>query len=536
MHDVLISGGGPVGLGLAIELGQRGRRVALIERNETPPRIPKGQNLTQRSMEHMAAWGVEAAIRAAKTIPKGVGLGGLTAYGSLTSGYHYDWFKRASLAPFYSAENERLPQYATEAVLRARVAELPGVTPYFGWKTTQHRQDDAGVTLTIAKDGATQALRGTYAVACEGSRSNLRQAAGIPETRSDHDKLMVLAVFRSPDFFDLLQQRFPDKQFYNVLDPDLDGYWKFFGMVEWGQTFFFHAPIPVDSNREDFDAVGYIQQAIGTPLALDIEYVGFWDLRITLADQYRAGRVFIAGDAAHSHPPYGGYGINTGFEDARNLGWKLAALLEGWGGPGLADSYHAERHPVFASTARDFIERFIETDRAFLRAHDPRRDLDGFRAAWDARAKGGANTGVTGFRPHYSGSPLVVGGEPGPPGAVGQHHGRAVAGQHLPPAQTEDGSALPGPMGAAGFRLLGLTGTDGGFADAAKAIAMPLEVVLRTSPAAAQTYGASLILLRPDGFVAWAGDTPDTPLAILRQAIGAGVAQNGAANAGLTRS
>lgn len=124
MYDVVISGGGPVGLGLAIELGQRGCSVAVIERNETPPHIPKGQNLTQRTMEHMSAWGVEDAIRDAKTIPKGVGLGGLTAYGSLTSGYHYDWYKRGSVAPFYSAENERLPQYATEAVLRARVAEL----------------------------------------------------------------------------------------------------------------------------------------------------------------------------------------------------------------------------------------------------------------------------------------------------------------------------------------------------------------------------------------------------------------------------
>ena len=98
MHEVLISGGGPVGLGLAIELGQRGHDICVVERNDTPPRIPKGQNLTQRTMEHLRAWGVEEAIRTAKTIPKGVGLGGLTAYGSLLSGYHYDWFKRGSFS------------------------------------------------------------------------------------------------------------------------------------------------------------------------------------------------------------------------------------------------------------------------------------------------------------------------------------------------------------------------------------------------------------------------------------------------------
>ncbi len=107
MYDVLISGGGPVGLGLAIELGQRGQSVALVERHLTPPRIPKGQNLTQRTMEHMRAWGVEDEIRAAKTIPRGVGLGGLTAYGSLFSGYHYDWFKRGSVSQYYAAENEQ---------------------------------------------------------------------------------------------------------------------------------------------------------------------------------------------------------------------------------------------------------------------------------------------------------------------------------------------------------------------------------------------------------------------------------------------
>ena len=126
-YDVVISGGGPVGLGLAIELGQRGLRVAVIEQHHTPPRIPKGQNLTQRTMEHMRAWGVEDQIRAAKTIPHGYGIGGLTAYGTLLSGYHYDWFKRDTVDAFYSAKNERLPQYETEAVLRARADQLPSV-------------------------------------------------------------------------------------------------------------------------------------------------------------------------------------------------------------------------------------------------------------------------------------------------------------------------------------------------------------------------------------------------------------------------
>ncbi len=492
MYDVVISGGGPVGLGLAIELGQRGRKVAVIERNETPPLIPKGQNLTQRTMEHMAAWGVEEDIRDAKTIPKGVGLGGLTAYGSLTSGYHYDWYKRASVAPFYSAENERLPQYATEAVLRARLEALPGVDTFYGWKTESHAQDDAGVTLKISRGAELHDVRASYAVACEGSRSRLRDAAGITETRQDHDKLMVLVVFRSPAFFELLQERFPDKQFYNVIHPDLDGYWQFFGMVDWGQTFFFHAPIPSDTDRESFDFAGYIQSAIGEDVALETEYVGFWDLRITLADQYRKGRVFIAGDAAHSHPPYGGYGINTGFEDARNLGWKLAAMLEGWGSEALLDSYQAERHPVFASTARDFIEKFIRDDRAFIEAHDPKRDKADFEAAWAARAKGSADAGIGGFRPHYGDTPS----------AVGTHSMRAKAGQHLPPQVLPSGRCVPGELSGAGFTWVSL---DGSAPDVA-GVGVPVEIVCEDAPEVAETYGASQILLRPDGFVAWVGE------------------------------
>jgi 4-hydroxyisophthalate hydroxylase len=105
---------------------------------------------------------------------------------------------------------------------------------------------------------------------------------------------------------------------------------------------------------------------------------------------YRAGRVFIAGDAAHSHPPYGGYGINTGFEDVRNLGWKLAAHFDGWAGARLLDSYSLERQPVFASTAKDFIANYIEEDRAFLKAYDPPQGQGGFRGGVGGAQRRGA--------------------------------------------------------------------------------------------------------------------------------------------------
>ncbi|MEM8630935.1 MAG: FAD-dependent monooxygenase [Pseudomonadota bacterium] len=504
MYDVIISGGGPVGLALAIELGQRDVRVCVIERNKTPPRIPKGQNLTQRTMEHMQVWGVEDQIRAAKTIPKGYGLGGLTAYGSLFSGYHYDWFKRATVDAYYNAPNERLPQYETEAVLRTRAAELPSVDLHFGWTTTALSQSDRSVRLTASDGDLEKTFGARYIVGCDGSRSFVRQTSAITETRNDHDRLMALIVFEAPEFFELIRQ-FPDKQFYNVLHPDNDGYWMFFGMVEWGKSFFFHAPVPPETDRENFDFEGYIRRAVGTDFAMDLGYVGFWDLRISLADHYRKERVFIAGDAAHSHPPYGGYGINTGFEDARNLGWKLAAVLQGWGGPGLLDSYEEERRPVFASTARDFIGRFIEEDRAFVRAYSPETDLAAFEAAWAERATGGDGKGIGAFAPHYEGSSVIASDAPGPPSAVGVHEMKIRPGHHLPPLPAEGGGTVVEELGA-GFTVLTKRG------------ARPADVST-SSVTVAQGQGVPAhSVIRPDGYVAGVAEDPGELSAILNRA------------------
>jgi len=125
--QVIIVGGGPVGMGLAIELGQRNVRCIVVERYAQPQPIPKGQNLTQRTMEHFHFWGVEKDVRAARTIPPEYGIGGLTAYGTLLGEYSYDWMQRELVRPFYFTDNERLPQYATESVLRRRAGELATV-------------------------------------------------------------------------------------------------------------------------------------------------------------------------------------------------------------------------------------------------------------------------------------------------------------------------------------------------------------------------------------------------------------------------
>ena len=521
-HDVIVVGGGPVGLGLAIDLGQRGMNVLVVERNAEPQRIPKGQNLTQRTMEHFQAWGCEKELRAARIIPADHAIGGMTSYRTLLSGYHYDWHKRASVRPYYYTDNERLPQYETEAVLRARAEDLDAVTLLYAWTFSALEQDPDGVTVDIRqnKGSGTRRFRGRFLIGCDGAGSMVRRAAGITQTRTDHERLMVLLVFRSSELHELLE-RYPGKQFYCVLDPELKGYWRFFGRVDLGETWFFHAPVPVGTTEENFDFAGLLQKAAGARFRLDIDHIGFWSLRFAWADSYRAGRVFIAGDAAHSHPPYGGYGINLGFEDARNLAWKLAAAMQQWAGDGLLESYDAERRPVFVSTAEEFISRFIREDRAFLETHDPDVDRQAFIKAWSQRNR--SDAAVTRFEPNYDGSPIVFGTAGAVPGAVGEHAFAARPGHHLAPAELSDGRQSNEAFGA-GFTLFALD-SDTGFADRmadeARRLNVPLTVILDPGSPAAEVYCCSQVLVRPDSFVAWTSDSgePD-PAAILAGATG----------------
>ena len=523
--QVIIVGGGPVGMGLAIEFGQRNIRCTVIERHVQPQQIPKGQNLTQRTMEHFHFWGVEKDVRAARTIPREYGIGGLTAYGTLLGNYSYDWLQRELVRPFYFTDNERLPQYAMEAALRRRAGELASVQTLYGWSAEDVSQDDHGASVVIAEiDGNDRrTLRADYVVGCDGSRSTMRLQGGITQTLSDHDRSMVLLVFRSQGLHRLLE-RYPGKSYYNVLHPDLEGYWKFFGRVDLGSTWFFHAPVPPGTTKDNFDFRQYLHAAVGTEFDVDIDYVGFWDLRFAIADSYRKNRIFIAGDAAHSHPPYGGYGINMGLEDAKNLGWKLAAALQGWAGPKLLGSYDEERRPVFQSTARDFIAKAIETDRKFLEAFSPERDREAFEREWKAR-QSGARAEINAFEPNYEGSPVVFGPPGGVCSALGAHAFRARAGHHLAPHVLAAGRNVFEELGD-GFTLLSLDAdcaVSNAFVNAAEEMQIPLKVVGDDGGKGRSPYETAHALVRPDQFVVWAsGEEPIDPKDVLRRAIGTG--------------
>jgi 4-hydroxyisophthalate hydroxylase len=522
-HQVVIVGGGPVGVALAVELGQRGIACALVERRREPQRIPKGQNLTQRSVEHFYFWGVAEELRAARLLPPEFPMSGIVAYRDLNSEYWYAPPLREIVNSYYFQNNERLPQYLGESVLRKRMAQLASVEARFGWVAETIEQDANGARVSIAKDGGAdrEVLEADYVVGCDGGHSTVRQQIGIERGGADFNELMVLALFRSRELHEKLK-RFPPRSTYRVLDPDLHGYWQFFGRVDVGESWFFHSPVPANTTRDNYDFHSLLQKVAGFNFACDFDYVGFWDLRIAVAEKYQVGRVFIAGDAAHSHPPYGAYGLNNGLDDVVNLGWKIAAKLKGWGSDALLQTYTEERRPIFKETAEDFIEAGIQRDKEFLGRYNPERDRAEFVLAWKEHANAAAPRVLT-YEPNYEGSPIVFGA----PGAVSSAHGShtftARAGHHLPPQLLSSGRNVFEELGT-DFTLLAFDADDRtilGFTDAAKALNVPLKVVRDSYRDGRQAYQANLILVRPDRYIAWsAANAPSDPAAILGKAVG----------------
>jgi hypothetical protein len=250
-------------------------------------------------------------------------------------------------------------------------------------------------------------------------------------------------------------------------------------------------------------------------------------MRVAVAEKYQHGRVFIAGDAAHSHPPYGGFGLNNGLEDIVNLGWKLAARLQGWGTDALLQSYNIERRPVFWETADDFITARIRRDANFLGCYSPERNVREFEVAWQAR-ESDIGSRFQEYEPNYEGSPVVF----GPPGGVTSAHGvhsfKARPGHHLAPAPLSDGNSTFEALGS-GFNLLAFDAPEQSMAQfkgAAQKLGIPLKVIPDSRSGGREVYESGLVLVRPDQYVAWVGEDAGVQArAILRRAIGAGFAR-----------
>ena len=524
-YQVVVIGGGPVGLGLAVDLGLRGLACAIVEPRTTLDRIPKGQNLTQRTLEHFARWDLERTLRAARCMPPGYPIGELTAYGDLMSDYWHAPAGREVVRRFYSQDNERLPQYRTEAVLRDKVATLTNVEAFYGWSAAQIEQDETGVRATIgnSKTGEERVLAANCLVGCDGARSLVRTAIGVQCSAQDYEKTMLLAVFKSRSLNEVVT-RFPERSTYRVMRPELDGYWQFFGRIDLPDGFFFHAPVPHGSKIESFDSLSLIREAAGFPIECEFEQLSFWRMRVAVADDYRKKRIFIAGDAAHAHPPYGGFGLNNGLEDIVNLGWKLAANAHGWGTDALLESYGQERRPVFWETANDFITARIKRDAEFLHRYNPDKDLIEFEAAWKAKETD-IGSRFQQYEPNYEGSSIVFGPEGGVNSAHGVHAIKARPGHHLAPVPLSSGQNSFDALGA-WFTLFAFGVSDSeiaAFERAAHELQIPLKVVRDTREGAREAYEASIILARPDQYVVWTRETSAHHAhEVLRRAVGKG--------------
>jgi 2-polyprenyl-6-methoxyphenol hydroxylase-like FAD-dependent oxidoreductase len=521
--NVVIVGGGPVGVALAVDLAMRNISCILVESRVGLSAIPKGQNLTQRTLEHFQFWGIVDELRAARVMPPGSPIGEVTAYENLAGDYWHAPPGRELVRSYYSQANERLPQYKMEEVLRAKMDTLPLVEQRFGWTAKAVTQDAQRARVVIEKDGFEEILEADYVVGCDGARSLVRDQAGIERGGTDFDQVMALLVFRSRDLHEKLK-RFPERSTYRVMHPELNGYWQFFGRIDVGEGWFFHAPVPAGVTRENFDFQGLLEKATGFPFKLEFDHVGFWDLRVAVAEVYQVGRIFIAGDAAHSHPPYGGFGLNNGLEDAVNLGWKLAARIKGWGTDKLLESYSEERRPIFKETGEDFIASRIKREGTLLNQVDPNKDKAAFEEVWKEWA-GDVGWRVEGYEPNYEGSQVLF----GPPGGVCSAHGthtyKARAGHHLAPRKLSSGRSTFDEMGFE-FTLFAFGADDAavkGFAAAAQKLGVPMKTVRDRYDGELKDYEATLILVRPDQYVVWTGDAaPPNPEAVIAKVVGRG--------------
>src|ERR1700748_491608 len=187
-YQVIIIGGGPVGVGLAVNLGLRGISVMLVERRVGLSNIPKGQNLSPRTLEHFYFWGCVDQLRAERLMPRPYPISGITAYGNLMSDYWFAPPQREIVRPYYFQDVEPLPQYLSEKVLRERMKQLPNVETRFGWRALSIEQDEKGVRVPISEEGGSgrEALEADYLVGCDGAHSLTRSQIGIDRGGADY--------------------------------------------------------------------------------------------------------------------------------------------------------------------------------------------------------------------------------------------------------------------------------------------------------------------------------------------------------------
>lgn len=529
--QVLIVGGGPVGLTLAIELGQQGVECELIDRRHHLGRLPKMERCNARTMENFRRAGIADRIRAAglqTDLPMDVFICWESLVNPPLVHHEYpsvDELKRRARAVNDGSQPlepyQLISQYTLEPLLKEIAEQTPGITVRFGQELADFTDHGDHVTAEIVDGGSTRVIECEYLVGCDGGNSTVRRRLGV-ELRGESLLRMRQALFYAPDLFEAIP--IGKGRHYHIADNRSS----FLIVQDDTKHFSLHAIVD-----EDADMPRLFESIIGMSIEYETLYVGEWTQRLMMSDRYRVGRVFLAGDSAHLVIPTGGLGMNTGAGDAVDLAWKLAGTLHGWGGPALLDSYERERRPIG-----------VRNVAASRKASSGRRR---WRACWEPsiaeRSPEGARVRAVlaetadreqrwsndllgielGYR--YRQSPLIT-VEPGdgPDPDSFTYTPTTWPGARIPHLWLDDGSALHDELGRC-YTLLytgELAPEADDLAEAFSRIGAPYRPFQVRSPAAEQVLdGYRLILVRPDLHIAWRGkDRIDKPTELAELATG----------------
>ncbi|CAA9397773.1 MAG: Salicylate hydroxylase, partial [uncultured Ramlibacter sp.] len=428
--DVLVAGGGPCGLVLALELGRRGIRTLLVDPKPGTAFNPQANATQARTMEHFRRLGLAHEVRAQGLPPDHpTDIAYFTRYTghelarlSLPTAAQAVQQVRSMAGSWSAAElPHRVSQKFVEAILRRHAQALPANELRYGWKLDRFEAAARSVKAVVSPvaGGAPEQVRARFLVGADGARSSVRHALGIPwegatGVRRDFMGGQMFAVYlRAPDFYRV----FPHARAWMYVSFNHERR-AFLVAVDGREEFAFHSALREGEDAGawgEADARRVFAQAVGREIPIEVLSCGTWTAGHSLvAQSFRRGPVLIAGDAAHLFTPTGGLGYNTAVEDAVNLGWKLAGVLRGTSPDGLLDSYEAERKPL-AIRNTGYARRFADS----VGLLPARRELEADGPAGEqARAEASVHLnahvrlefnipGVT-FGGRYDGSPIVV--------------------------------------------------------------------------------------------------------------------------------
>ena len=494
---VLIVGGGPVGLCTSIALSRAGVASTLVERHTTSSPFPKGRALSIRTMEVLRGYGLEERVVAAG-VPREESLhfyfGASLTAAEFTRNSNVPDPARAALSPTFTTA---CSQDVLEPLLREHAESFAPARVLFGWELTGFEQDTDGVTARLTgPDGSSRVVHTAYMVAADGAAGRVRRMLGIAMS-GDRVLSRNLNILFEADLRPHVADRI--SLIYSIANPSLTGA---FMTVDNHRRWLFnlvHDPTrrSVDGLTAD-DRADLVRQAAGVPdLEVKVVATQEWTASAMLADGYRSGRVFLAGDAAHPMTPYGGFGMNCGIQDADNLAWKLAAVLQGEAGPGLLGSYEAERRPVGAACV-------AESRRSLLAMLEATAVIGG--ADDGPRPRGRASDGlVLGYAYDGPGAAVVPDGSPPPDllDPVAVYRPAARPGHRVPHLWIRHEGATISTLDLAGPGFALVAGPEG----EPWRPACPPGVTVRMAQAdVTEPYGIGAdgaVLIRPDGHVAW---------------------------------